>query len=264
MERLDMDIKNTLKGQVDHVEVPPTLFAVARLAASGGITPLNPSKKGAWATVWRPAAWAVGILFAVLVVTRISAPDMVQAGMQKAACTVSGFCGAKGDPKEVASVMNNLRLEVPFLYELNGYGDPYLSVYRKGMVTLYYGIPEGDTTDGQGNLIQGIMFIREYEKASEGTIGGESRFSPFNEIKPAEPSKTFEVNGMQWNYHDRFEGTYTTEDGKRKISAESIDIPPVLRSEKDGAYYEVDFQGDITDEELVAILKKFQPSGRSE
>lgn len=228
------------------------------------VTPMYHRKKNVWTSITRTTAWAAVAAVALVAITTFAAPDIVQAGVRKLVCTIPGVsCGAKNEPKAMKSVLDSLRQEVPFLYEFKGFGEPTLAGYHEGMVTLYYRVPEGDTTNKYGADVQGFIFVREYEKGSEAKTN-ESRFSPRREIKPDEPSETFEVNGMRWSYYDRFKGTATTEDGRKGVSAESglLDIRPVLRGANDGVYYEIELQGNFTYEELVDVLKNFRPSGQ--
>jgi hypothetical protein len=263
MERLDRDIKATLNAHVDHVEVPPALYVAAHSVASLEETQLGHRKKlSVRATFRRPIAWIAAAAIAVVTTVAVAAPDVVQAGVRKLACTVSGFCGAKNDTQAVALVMDDLRQQVPFLYEFQGIGEPTLSVYRDSMVTLYYRVPEADTTDTLSNTVEGFLYVQEY-KAGVEAKNYDSRFSPLREIRPVGPSATFQVNGISWGYYDRFEGTATTEDGRGKVSAQSIPgIRPVIRGQKHGVYYEVELQGRFTSEKLMDLLRDFLPAGR--
>jgi hypothetical protein len=146
--------------------------------------------------------------------------------------------GAKNDPEEVAIALNNFRELVPFLYEFQGIeqrAQVTLASYSKDFgpgAMLYYRVPEADTVEN-GQDIQGFIFILEYKKGSEKNV-------PQLGVRPQslQPTKTFEMNGIAWNYYD----------------VDHI----LLLGEKDGIYYEIHTQGNFTYDELIELLKYFK------
>lgn len=152
--------------------------------------------------------------------------------------------GAKGDTKEVAIALQNIRKKFPLLYEFQGMEQKmdfasYSPNFGPG-VKLGYRVPEADTADLKSNhQVQGIIFVYEYKKGMENETG-ESRFRKGSEYYEAKPTETFDFNWIHWEYYDT----------------------NVVRGEKDKMIYEVQVQGNLNQDDLVELLKTFKQNNK--
>ena len=189
----------------------------------------------------RPITWRFAVAVAVVGLIALSMPMVTQAASGLIAGVAKIF-GAKNDPVAVAMALENIRLEAPYLYELQtDQLRPSFARYYKDEdagVTLYY------QAASSGKL---ALEVREYPRAAESSMTG-SVFNEGSHIKPLGPSRVFEAGNLTWSYYDKFENGQP-------------DTRPVMRAEREGVFYEVTTY-DLTLEEVASLLQFFQPSHR--
>ncbi|MFS0840338.1 hypothetical protein [Paenibacillus sp. 1P03SA] len=163
---------------------------------------------------------------------------------------------SKNSPDEVGTVVDNITKTSPLFYTFQGI-DSRIKVNKADLIKdvgniTYYLVPEADTSINNIH-VEGSLFIYQYGKQNQTKIS-QSKFNPSqikvpldggNKIQtmddpkyiPPKATETFVMNGIEWNYYS----------------------DQLLRGTKEDTFYEVQTQGNFSEQLLKDLLQYFKP-----
>lgn len=165
---------------------------------------------------------------------------------------------AKNDPTEVGIALDNIRERAPEFAEFIGLEERLEANLVKfdpdRGATIYYSLPEADIHEnGSSFSTQGVLFIYQYK---EGDVENfpQSAFSskmkstlvdngkavirePDLDYAPPQPKETFIIGETEWSYYS----------------------DQLWCGHRDGMYYEIQTQGNVTKSLMLELLPYFKP-----